>query len=308
MVNYSEFETQAKIVEDAYKALDQNPSGTQSQTDIINAINTNLAELNLINNISNISNNVNQEIIVKKNQLLKMQNNNLMEQLREIENIDSIITTKNRMIEETNLNILKQELNIKFLIITTILAIILFIAVTGYSYGKITSKILIIIISIITTVYLLILIYAYNIFYFRDAIIYLFFDKTRYRIGDALKTWSKKVENEIQTDIYGDKTKWIDNHCTCSANSEEEDNTGIYATNGNVTETEIPGYFAYNGSAPPQLLVPSPRQTPTLKLNESIDWIDYTQNEKTNAYSLSRSLPYGLPNDLVNSETLTANM
>jgi hypothetical protein len=307
MVNYSEFITQATNVENAYIALDQTPSGTESQTDIINAINTNLAELNLINNLSNISNNVNQEIIVKKNQLLRMQNNNLMKQLREIEDIDSIISTKNRIIEETNLNILKQELNIKFLIITIILAIILFIAVVGYSYQKITSRILSIIIGIIITIYLLILMYVYNIFYFRDAIIYLFFDKIKYRIGDTLKTWSKEIKNEIQTDIYGEKTDWVNNNCTCSANSEEED-TGIYATNSNITETEIPGYFSYNGSSPPQLLVPTPRQTPTLNLDQSIDWIDYSKNEQTNSYSLLHNSPYGLPNDLVNSETLTANM
>lgn len=307
MVNYSEFEKQADIVQTAYNDLATSSSPTQTQTDIINAINTNLAELNLINNLSNISNNVNQEIIVKKNQLLKMQNNNLMKQLREIENIDSIISTKNRIIEETNLNILKQELNIKFLIITTILAIILFISVIGYSYGKITSRILTIIIGIIITIYLLILMYAYNIFYFRDAIIYLFFDKTRYRIGDALKTWSKKVDDEIQTNIYGDKNNWVNNNCTCSANLEEED-TGIYATNSNIIETEIPGYFSYNGSAPPQLLVPTPKQTPTLKLDQSIDWIDYSQNGQTNIYNLSHNLSNRIPNDLINSETLTANM
>ena len=303
----TEFETHAQNVQYTYNALAVQPISTSSD-DILKAINANLAEINLINNLSNISNNVNQEILVKKNQLLKMKNDTLMAQLREIEGIESIISNKNTMIEETNLNILNQDRMIYMLIISLILAIILFLVIIIHGYGKINNKILVIIICLIIIIYVLILMYGYNIFYFRDAITYFFFDRSRYRLGSALEKWSETIKTDIKNNIYGDKTQWIDNHCACSNTVEEED-TLIYPTNGNITETEIPGYFEYDGSAPPQLLVPTPRQTPTLSLNESIDWVDYSSNGK-NRYNLNNinNINNRLPNELVNSETLTANM
>ena len=76
---------------------------------IIKSINENLAELTLIQNQMNTKNNINQEILVKKDQLLRMKNDDLMKQLRELEVIESNIANKNRIIEQVNYNI--QEFN-----------------------------------------------------------------------------------------------------------------------------------------------------------------------------------------------------
>jgi hypothetical protein len=73
--------------------------------DIINAINENLAELTLVQNNLSTENNINQEILVKKDQLLRMKNDDLMKQLKKLEIIQSNIANKDRIIEQTNHNI-----------------------------------------------------------------------------------------------------------------------------------------------------------------------------------------------------------
>lgn len=304
------------------------PPTNASSDKIITAINANLSELNLINNMSNITNNVDQEILVKQNQLLRMKNDELMNQLREIEQIESIITNKNEMIEQTNLNIVNQDVSIKVLTITTVFAILVFISVLLYSLKKIPSKTLAILMCVFFAVYIILMMYIYNIFYFRDAIIYLFFDRTRHRLGEALNKWSDIVKTDIRNDIYGLESDWINNHCACnnSTSESEEENTGVYATNQNISGSEISGYFEYDGSAPPQLLVPLPSVTPNV---ESIDWVDYsangqlvydaTNNTTTNVnnqiynYNLrnpNNTLTTNLSgaNRLVNNSTITANM
>ena len=247
---------------------------SQTTADIMTAININLAELDLINNMSIIKNNVNQELLVKKNKLLRMKNDDLMNQLRELEQIESAISNKNKLIEQTNSNILNQELNIKVLIASAILAVILLIAIILYGYSIININKLILVIIIITICYILIFMYSYNIFYYKDAITYLF-DRREQRLGYALKNWSDVKQSNLKDALYGSESTWVKDNCACPATTEEEDI--IYATNQNsyATVTETPGHFYYDGSAPQQLLVPTP--DPAI-LNENIEWVDYSSN------------------------------
>jgi hypothetical protein len=87
------------LVSNAYNYLNTNNSTVQ---ELVNAINQNLAELNLIQNELSTVNNLNQEALVKKDQLLRMENDDLMKQLRELETIQSTITNKDRLILEIN--------------------------------------------------------------------------------------------------------------------------------------------------------------------------------------------------------------
>jgi hypothetical protein len=70
-------------------------------SDIIQAINENLAELTLVQNQMNMDNNINQEILIKKQQLLKFKNDDLMKQLQELEIIESNITNKDKIIQSS---------------------------------------------------------------------------------------------------------------------------------------------------------------------------------------------------------------
>jgi hypothetical protein len=294
-------------------------TNSSSIPDIIKAININLAELNLKQTKSTVLNNINQETLVKKNQLLRMKNDDLLKQLRQLEDIELRMSNRNRMIEQTNENIRKQDLNIYVLIICAILAIILLIAVMIYRTGRINDKILQIISIIIIVLYVLIFMYAYNIFYYRDAITY-FFVKKQPLYGKEIQTWVNTTKSNIQKNIYGTESAWVNSNCSCPPSEEEESpNNAVYATDANISETEVPGYFYNDGTSPQQLIVPTP--VPGM-LNESIDWVDFDSlnhnvaSEDTHYYNNNsntdprikslRNLQFA--NNFVNSNTLTANM
>jgi hypothetical protein len=98
----------------------ENPVGYNDNlttaNEIINSINLNLSQLNYIQNQLNLKSNVNQEILLKQEELLKMENDDLMNQLKKLENIESIISNKDRMIDQTTKNIEITNKNIKFIV------------------------------------------------------------------------------------------------------------------------------------------------------------------------------------------------
>ena len=244
--------------------------------ELVKAINQNLAELNLIQNQLNTVNNLNQEALVKKDQLLRMENDDLMKQLRELETIQSTITNKDRLIDQTNNNIKSQNLNIKILVSSIALAIILLIAILLFGLGKIAMNLLILIIIIIAVLYFLLYIYSYNIFYFKDAITMLF-DRRAQKLGYELNKWSDSIKTNVNNEIDSLKQNWIDQNCLCPEETSEEDSlldSEMAGIGNNVNEEQVVGYYYYDGSSPAQLLVPEP--TPNMRLNEKIDWVDYS--------------------------------
>ena len=244
--------------------------------ELVNAINQNLAELNLIQNQLSTVNNLNQEALVKKDQLLRMENDDLMKQLRELETIQSTITNKDRLIDQTNNNIQTQNLNIKILVSSIVLAIILLVAILLFGFGKITMSLLILIIIIIAVLYFLLYIYSYNIFYFKDAITMLF-DRRAQKLGYELSKWSDTIKTNVSNEIDSLKQNWIDQNCLCPPIISEEDSlldSEMDGIGNNVTEDQVVGYYYYDGSSPAQLLLPEP--TKSMRLNEKIDWVDYS--------------------------------
>jgi len=243
--------------------------------ELVNAINQNLAELNLIQNQLNTVNNLNQEALVKKDQLLRMENDDLMKQLRELETIQSTITNKDRLIDQTNNNIESQNKTIKILVSSIALAIILLIAIVLFGFSQITMSLLILIIIIIAVLYFLLYIYSYNIFYFKDAITMLF-DRRAQKLGYELNKWSDTIKTNVNNEIDSLKQNWIDQNCLCPPTTSEEasSDSEMVGIGNNVNEEQVVGYYYYDASSPAQLLVPEP--TPNMRLNEKIDWVDYS--------------------------------
>ncbi len=243
---------------------------------LVNAINQNLANINLIQNQINTVNNLNQEALVKKEQLLRMENDDLMKQLRELETIQSTITNKNRLIDQTNYNIQNQNENIRILVASIILALILTIAIFAFGYGKINNKVLIFIVIIIAVLYFMLFIYSYNIFYFKDAMSMLF-DRRGQRLAYELNKWSDTIKTNVNNEIDSLKQNWIDENCLCPASNtttSEESSSYISSVGNNISAEPVVGYYYYDGSSPSQLLVPEP--TPDMELNENIEWVDYS--------------------------------
>ena len=254
-----------------------NETNTNAIEELVKTINQNLSELNLLQNQANTVNNLDLEALVKKEQLLKMENDDLLSQLRQLEIIQSTITNKDRLIQQTNNNVEKENKNIKVLIISIILGIILLIAIVLLNLNKINKNIFILILISILIFYFLLYIYAYNIFYFQTSIKMLF-DRKSLRLGYELNNWSESIKADINSIKNGSQQSWIDENCSCpTTNSQIEEEYYVESDENNVYAKGIPGYqtgyYYYDNNAPAQLLLPEP--TKDMKLTENMIWVIY---------------------------------
>jgi hypothetical protein len=332
----SQLGTLGEEINNSYNSIRNNNENNYEQTNnnsieqLVNSINQNLAEINLIQNQLSTVNNLNQEALFKKEQLLRMENDDLMKQLKELETIQSTITNKNRLIDQTNYNIENQNQNIRILVVSIILAFSLLIAIMAYGYGKINNRILIFIVIVILVIYFILFIYSYNIFYFKDSMKMLF-DRRAQRLAYELTTFTDNIKNNVNNEIDSLKQNWIDENCLCPASSptsEESSTSYISGSGNNVNGREVPGYYYYDGSSPSQLLVPEP--APDMELTDNIEWVDYSPdgnskynpalnkmiNTNTNYYNYnSNNDPINIQleelkksNLLVNNQTYSGNM
>jgi hypothetical protein len=239
--------------------------------DIAKAINENLAQLNWIQNEIDIVGNLQKETLFKKEQLLTMENEDLLKQLRELEIIQNNIANKDKIIHQTNMSIEKDVFHSRILIVGIILALILFTIVYLYGSGIISKSLFIKLLIIILVIYVFMFIYINNIFYLRDALNYVFTKDIQ--LAKKITKWAKIEIDDLKTDIYKDEQEWIKNNCGCPIEEEIQEET-LYPGGVNIIQPRIPGYFYYDGTAPQQLLVPTPN--PKLNLSDKIDWVDYS--------------------------------
>ena len=272
-------------------------SNSESIEHIMDALNQNLAQLDYIQTQMNNVNNINQDALLKKSKLIEMENEDLKKQLGELEIIQANIANKDRLIDQTNLNVMQQDLAIYVLVISCVLALFLILSITLYGYKTITAAVFGSIVSVIIVAYFILYIYSYNIFYFRDSMSYLKNRKNySLNLGHELKKWGK-MSDQLQADRQADrasvKNQWVSTHCACPAEEEAEEETAQeeeeeYSSEGGTKfEKEIPGYFYNDNTAPQQLIVPTPNPA-KLKLNENINWVDYSPNGQV-LYDSSRN-------------------
>jgi hypothetical protein len=241
----------------------------QSNDDITKQIvesgNQTIAGLNNIN--LGLISNINQEILVKKDELIKMQNNDLTQQLRNLETIQSNIENKNVIINQINYNMSVQQKNIMILIVSILFGLLLLGNIIAHGYGYISySRYIYIIIGLII-LYICFIIYQFDIFYVKSALTAIFNRNLPQRLDKSVTDLQNYIKDNIEEDIYGNKSHWINENCDCPA--EETASISFSQT----PFEEDPGYFYYDGSAPSQILVPTPD---TVKMNhESINWVDY---------------------------------
>jgi hypothetical protein len=241
--------------------------------EIIKSINLNLSQLNYIQNQLNLKNNINQEALLKQEELLKMENDDLMNQLKKLENIESIISNKDRMIDQTTKNIEITNKNIKFITITIFLVIIILVLLILFYYNILSLSLISTIITLIIIIYLPIILYSYNIFNTKDILSYMM-NKKDYKLAYK-KLGFKNIEDIIKENekMLKDKLSWIDNNCSCKNGNITDEEDNYLKFNSNLHKLS-PGYFYYDDSAPPQLLVPNPGDYD----NDQISWVDYSTN------------------------------
>jgi hypothetical protein len=122
------------------------PQSQSSQTstieDIVNSSKTQYDYLSNNINIGSLYNNINQEILLKQEQLLKLENEKINNQLFNLEQVQSIITNKDRMTRQTEEELNKKNKNINFLIFMFIIALIALIVIVIHYQGLISYNIM----------------------------------------------------------------------------------------------------------------------------------------------------------------------
>jgi hypothetical protein len=113
----------------------------------------------------------------------------------------------------------------------------------------------------------------YNILNFRIVLIELLSKKFFKRTAYELKYLGDKVYSKYEKDVANLKSEWSKVNCDCPI--IEEETTPIYAIDPNAIINEIPGVFYYDGTAPQQLLLPTPNPT-KLDLKQQIQWPDFS--------------------------------
>ena len=114
-------------------------------------------------NQANYNTNINQEILLKQEQLLKMQNDDLDSQLSSLDLSQNYINNKSRMIDQTNDALLKKNKYITFLIVTSVFSILTVVVILLYGMKKIDDKKLKILLILLFIIYVCVYFYVYNI-------------------------------------------------------------------------------------------------------------------------------------------------
>jgi hypothetical protein len=319
----SEIENNANITAENYAQMfwGVNPSGSNSigQSNnnsietVVQGANGTTANLNNVN--VGLLSNINQEILVKKDELIKLQNNDLTSQLRNLDAIQSNIENKNVIIDQINYNMQLQQNNIMILIVSILFGIVLLGTLFSYGYGYIQYSIYIYIIIYLVVAYILFIIYQYNIFYIKSAILAIFNGNLPQRINNSVSNIQSYAINQIEEDLYGSESKWLETNCKCPPGQTGA--TGGTFNNEQSMFEEEPGLFYYDSSAPPQLLLSNPQppnylpmsQTPNSSSLESINWVDYDstqQNYSTNYYNYNNN--YTDPSNTLTNELNNANI
>lgn len=241
------------LVGDYFKLQSSNPNNytktnTSGLQNIVNATNQKLTALTLSANELNALNNFNNEAIIKKDQLIKLENDELTKQLFQLENLQSTISNKNRMIEQVNKNIEDTDNNIKMLIIIIILTFVFLLFIIAYGSKKIDGNVLIFAFCIILFSFFISNIYVNNLFSFKNAIHNTFSnnDKRLINAVKAIDAIKDTLKEETTDTIEKIKKNYLKDYCGCSPDkgntSEEHTNiTTVKTTTGSAGSPGSPG-------------------------------------------------------------------
>ena len=289
---------------------------TTSQTykDAFNTLKTNANTGGLAINTQSELNNIDAQILLKKEQLIKMKNEKLNNQIRELQDYESSIINKDRLIDETNAYMEKNNVNIIVASISITLSLILLLVVCLYVYGKLNGALFNIIFIILLFCYIILFLYGFNWFNFRNIGDFFKTIKSN-RLEKSVEDWSKFTKTDLQRQLYGDRTEWNEKNCAC------EEQKKVYPDESNVSVNNIPGYFYYDGNAPKQLIIGNDKEkmivggtavnvgTTDKPIYDKIQWVDHDKrsSDEIGVYELNRQKNV-FDSSLVRNSTFTANL
>ena len=282
----------------------------KSTLDNIN-LDTNSQTLNTQNRTYNINN----EILVKQDQLDKIKNDELEGQLNKIKSIENTIINKDRLIEQVHVNMNNNSENINILYIGIFFSIILMGVVSLYALGKINEKLFGILVVLLILVFVIMIMYKYNILYFKT-VSHFIDNRKNLAILNSVKDLGSQVKSNMQERLYGSKQDFLDDNCDCPPSQED-----VYNEEEGASVDVVPGYFYYDKSAPKQLLVPNGGEKINVSTDvdtevfDKIDWVNHdkvmydTNSEESGHYQMNpNSDKLYTNNKLVNDITYTVNL
>lgn len=256
--------------------------------------------------------NTKNEIMVKQDQLNKIKNDRLNKQLQSLKELEHNIINKDRLIEQTNESDTKNKTNIYILYSGAVLALIIFFSIILYAIGKMNDRILSIVVTMVILIFTLMVLYNYNIAHFADIVNFLD-NRKNLRLQKSIGNFGKRLSQNVQEKIYGDKQEWLDSNCECP------DSEDIYTDEENIAVDIKPGYFYYDKNAPKQNIVPDGGKKINVALDatktiyDKIDWVDHdnisSDPDNDNDYNINPNNDDVYKNGiLVNESTYTVNL
>ena len=300
---------------------DSNPIATSNKLQkALNSLSNLATASNSQINAYNTLNNIDSQILLKKDQLIKIKNQELNQQIKYLQDYESSIINKDRLIEETNLNIEKNDRNITVLIFSILFSIFLFVVIFMYVYNIISPKLFNLLLIGIVIMYVILFLYAYDIFYFKTVVNFFDYRKNN-NIENAVKDWSKFTKTDLQQKLYGNKTDWVDNNCNCPTSID------VLPNEGNISVKQIPGLYYYDKNSPGQLIVGNDNNgitinkgekvnistNPAKRVFDKIDWVNHDNYETQNinqigVYELNATPGNSTNNGFNDYSTFTANL
>lgn len=295
-------------------------SGSLDPIQMSNQLKSILDNMNLDTDSQNVNTqnqiyNVNNEILVKQDQLEKIKNDELEDQLDKIKNIENSIINKDRLIEQVNNNMNNNDHNIYMLYIGIFFALILMVVVSLYALEKINDKLFGILVVLLILVFVIMIMYKYNILYFKT-VSHFVDNRKNLAILNSVKDLGSQVQSNMQERLYGSKQDFLDDNCDCPPIQED-----VYNEEEGASVNVVPGYFYYDKSAPKQLLVPNGGDKIDVSADvdseifDKIDWVNHdkvmydTNSEESGHYQMNPNKDKLYTNSkLVNDSTYTVNL
>jgi hypothetical protein len=278
---------------------------SENLQDLANDLNSSYSDSTQNINSSNLQNNISNEILLKQEQLLKMENEKLNSQLFQLDQAQSIISNKDTITKQTDKELSKKNNNINFLIFMLIISLLTFCVIMLGNQGIIDNFKMNAILGVLCFHVFIALIIFYDFLYLGTALKNMFYNRDNIMIN-KLNNWkfASNIVNAVDTSLYGTESDWQQANCQypCNTQEEESSTTALY---NNISTIPTPGYYYNDGSAPSQLLDPSGSYNTTNNEKQLIYWPDYDQvNKIAHDYNIQ---PQNSINDLINNPDSTPN-
>ncbi len=221
---------------------------SQKNKDLVNA--------NISQNTRNQSFNTNRDILLRKDELSELENEDIENQYKQLDQIQSNIFSKERLIEENLYHSEKSERNIRVLTGSILFVLLLFVIVGIYYTKKIDNDKFVKLCGLLFIIFLLYLCYQYNVFYLNDSLSALFSGRVATDLGNRINKKTLQMQEDIQRIREGDYDEWKKKNCNSCSPIPSKDVSGLDIQNLSGYGLSS-SYFSYqDGSTPNQLINP----------------------------------------------------